>query len=377
MKMRLVSYLFVGLCLQTSVGQTPKQAQAVDVDALLRQGRAAQQHGDLKTAIEDFRKAVAAKPGSAEAHASLGAALVAAGQFDEGIDEDSRALDEAPNNTPMRMNLAMAYYRKGDLNHARQELESIHAAHPSDLPAAMLLGYTYNKLGRYADAVVLLTPFEAGREDNTELEYVLAYAMIQTNKQDQGLPRMEKLAAAKRNADAWLIAGTARFYRGEMKTARADLDAAVELNPKLPGVQTMAGQARYAMKDMPAAAAAFQAALRADPMDFVANRDLGAMRLKEGDLANAKPLLELALQINPTDPLTRLEMAKLNETSGKYAEAAAVLEELEKTDPNWLEPHWVLASVYSELHRPEDSRRERGIAQKLKDQFPAQEPSKN
>jgi tetratricopeptide (TPR) repeat protein len=360
--MRSVPFLLVGLCLQVVTGQAPKQAPTSQAEEFVRSGRTAQEHGDLKGAIEDFRKALTLEPSLAGARIGLGAALAAAGQYDAAIEEDSRALSAAPNDMAIRMNLAMAYYRKGDLSNARFELEAIHSAHPLDLPAAVLLGYTYIKQGREAEAADLLSPLEAGNEGNTDLEYVLAYAMIQSNKQTEGLPRMEKVARAKHSADAWVIAGTARFYRGEMEEARADLDTAVELNPSIPGLYTLAGQARYAMRDMPSAARAFQAALRADPRDFVANRDLGAMRLKEGDYESAEPMLELALQLQPRDPLTRLQVAKLNEITGKHAEAAIILEDLEKSDPDWLEPHWLLASVYSDLKRPKDAKRERGIA---------------
>jgi tetratricopeptide (TPR) repeat protein len=346
--MRGVSFVCAGLMAQAATGQSANQPAAGDAEASLRNGTVAQEHGDLKTAIADFRKALALKPDLLQARANLGAALSAAGQMDAAIEEDGRVLEIAPENDAVRMNLAMAYYRTGNLNQARVEFEKLHTLHPADLNTAILLGYTYNKLRREGEAAALLAPLEPGREDDFDFEYVYAYALIGSGKQDSGLPRMEKLAKAKNSAEAWLLAGSARFYRGEMQTARADLDAAVALNPKLPGLYTMAGQARYAMRDMPAATSAFQSALRADPMDFVANRDLGAMRLKEGDVASAKPLLELALQLQPKDPLTRLEMAKLDDQTGKYGEAAAILEELTRTDPNWLDAHWLLAAVYAE-----------------------------
>ena len=85
------------------------------------------------------------------------------------------------------MNLAMALYRKGDLKHAALELEAIHTAHPADLSAAILLAYTYNKLGRAAEAASLLGPLEAGHENNLELQYALAFALIQSGKQAEGL----------------------------------------------------------------------------------------------------------------------------------------------------------------------------------------------
>jgi predicted Zn-dependent protease len=139
----------------------------------------------------------------------------------------------------------------------------------------------------------------------------------------------------------------------------------------------MSGQARYAMKDFAGAESSFREALRADPMDFVANRDLGAMRLKANDAETAKPLLELALQLHSDDPLTRFEIAKLNDHTGKYAEAAAILEDLTRTDPNWLDAHWLLAAVYTELHRTGDSKKEREIAEQIRIRQKAQKQKSN
>jgi tetratricopeptide (TPR) repeat protein len=335
------------------------------VDELLSSGIAAQQRGDYKTAIEDYRKVLALQPGLADARANLGAALAAAGQFDAAIEEDTRALAAAPNKTAVRMNLALAYYKKGDLAHAYSEFEAVHAARPLDLPAAVLLGYTCIKLGKEAEAAGLLAPLEPGHESNMDLEYVLAFALIQSGKETEGIPRMEKVARATRSADAYVIAGSAHLGRREFREARIDLDAAIELDPSLPGVNTMAGQARDAVGDSEAAAPAFQAALRQDPRDFTANLYLGTIRLNQRDFESARPLLDLAVELQPKAPLPRFEMAKLNGMTGRYAEAAATLEDLEKTDPDWLDPHVELATIYYKLNRPEDGQREREIVQRI------------
>jgi tetratricopeptide (TPR) repeat protein len=363
--MRSVSFLFLVLCLQAALGQAPKQAASTEADEFLRKGIAAQQHGDVKTAIVEYRKALAVRPELAEARANLGAALAAAGQFDAAIEEDTRALDVAPDKSAVRMNLALAYYKKGDFKHAQPVFAAVHAARPNDIAAAMLLGYTDVKLEKGAEAVDLLTPLEPGHESNMDLEYVLATALIQAGREVEGLQRMEKVAKATRSADAYVIAGSTRLHRREFHEARADLDAAIELDPSISGLYTMAGQARDALGDLDAALPAFQAALRADPQDFTANLYLGTMRLKEHDFESARPLLELALQLQPQMPQARLQMAKLNAMTGKNAEAAATLEDLEKADPNWLDPHIELAPIYYKLHRPEDGQRERDIVQQI------------
>jgi hypothetical protein len=43
----------------------------------------------------------------------------------------------------------------------------------------------------------------------------------------------------------------------------------------------------------------------------------------------------------------------------------SLLEGLEKSDPNWLDPHIDLAALYYKVHRPQDGQRERDIVKKL------------
>jgi tetratricopeptide (TPR) repeat protein len=348
--------------------QAQQPAPSAGADEHLRNGIEAQRRGDVTTAINEYRQALAIEPGMMEARANLGAALAAAGQFDAAIDEDYKALTQAPGNISLKKNLGLAYYKKGDMAHARTEFETVHAARPSDIGTAILLGYADIKLEKGSEAAEMLMPLEAGHESNMDFEYVLAYSLILAGKQAEGLPRMEKVAQATQSADAYFLAGSARLPRREFKEARADLDAALGLNPALPGLWTQAGQARDALGDNEAALPAFEAALRQDPKDFLANLYLGTMKLKQRDMDGARPLLTLALQLQPTMPEARFQMAKLNSMTGNYAEAATALEDLVKEDPKWLDPHVELASLYYKLKRPEDGAREREIVQQIEAQ---------
>jgi tetratricopeptide (TPR) repeat protein len=363
--MRFVCILPLSLFVLSAAAQTAKQVPTSDADELLRSGISAQQHGDNQTAIEDYRKALAIQPGLALARVNLGAALAAAGQFDAAIEEDNAAMAMVPDKIAVRRNLALAYYKKGDVAHAQTEFEAVMAARPRDAKAAILLGYTYIKLEKPQQAVALLSPLEQGHEADMDFEYVLGDAMIQSGQDAAGIPRMEKAATATHSPDSYVIAGTARMHRSEFREARADFDAALDLSPTFPGLYTLAGQARDAMGDSDASVPAFEAALRADPKDATANLYLGVIRLKQRNFDSARPLLELALELRPGHPLTRLQLAKLNGMTGRYAEAAATLEDLEKSDPNWLDPHIELAAIYYKLRRPEDGQREREIVQQI------------
>jgi len=363
--MRFVCYFTIVLALHAAAGQAPKQGSTTSADALLSAAIAAQQHHDYKTAIEDYRKVLALKPALGEARANLGSALSADCQFDAAIEEDTKALEVAPDKTAVRMNLGLAYYKKGDMPHAHDLFEMVHKARPSDVNAAVLLAYTDIKVDKIAEAATLLGPQEQGHENDMDYQYVYGYALIETGKEDEGLPRMERVAQATRSVDAYDIAASARMQKSQFAQARADTEAALKIDPKFPGLYTLAGQACDALGDTDASVPDFEAALRENPRDAMANLYLGVTRLKQRDFASAKPLLELALELLPGHPLTRLQLAKLDAMTGKVDEAVATLEDLEKHDPGWMDPHVELAPLYYKLHRAEDGDRERAIVADL------------
>jgi len=358
--MRLFAFALLLCALAPGASQSARPT-AGDADEHMRKGVDAQQHGDVKNAIEEYRKALAIRPRFPEARANLGAALAAIGDFDGAIKEDRMAMENAPDKVSVRKNLALAFYKKGDCEHASAEFEAVHAARPNDRGTTMLLGYCDLKVNRAEKAVGLLLPLEQDSLNDMDFEFVLGSALIQGGKEAEGASRLERVAQTTRAAESYVIAGSARLNLREFKQARTDLDAALELDAKIPGLYTLAGQARDALGDTDAAQSAFEAALREDSRDPTANLYLGAILLKKREVEKAQPLLELALQLEPENRQARLQAAKLDAMEGKNADAVALLEGLEKADPNWLEPHVELAPLYYKLHRAEDGQRERKI----------------
>jgi tetratricopeptide (TPR) repeat protein len=265
------------------------------------------------------------------------------------------------------MNLGLAYYKKGDFDDARQQFEIVHTAQPSDARVAILLGDTYVRLRKPEAAVVLLAPMENGNALNLDFEYVLGTAMIQANKRRDGVSRIEKVAEASHSADAYMLAGSTLLQLNEFEQARRDLDEALGLDPKLPGIYSLAGTARDKTGNIKEAEAAFREAIKVNPDDFTANLYLGAILFKRRDLDEAKTYLERALQLDPSSSMAGYEVGMLKNTSGDYEAAAQQLEKVAAEDPTWLEPHVELASLYYRLHRPADGEKERKIVERITD----------
>jgi tetratricopeptide (TPR) repeat protein len=302
---------------------------------------------------------------SGDEHVIAAKAAEARGDFNAAVAELKQALERWPDDASIRKNLGLAYYRSGDLAHARHELERVHQERPEDVDAAVLLGFTYNKMGRAEETIPLLKPLEAANSSNQLLEYALAFAEVQSGNTAEGAAKMEQVARTRKTADAWIIAGRARFALGHFAMASNDAEEAIKIDANYPGLRTLAGQAHYAVGQRPEAAVDFQQALRLEPRDFTANLYLGMLKFDDRDLDDAKPLLELALSLQPNHPLTRLELGRLKNLEGDTQGALELLESLEKSDPQWIDPHIDLAAIYYKLHRPEDGKRERALVDKL------------
>lgn len=340
-------------------------AQQVQPDRLLSHAIEAQQRGDLPTAIREYQELLKLKPNMVDVRVNLGAALADSGRFDDAIAQYRLALHDVADKNPIRLNLGLAYYKKGDLEAASREFEELHKVRPEDAQVAILLGDSEVRLGRGAEAAAMLSSMEAANAANPDFEYVLGTALLQEGNRREGAQKLSTLAERTQNADAYLLAGSTFLDLNDFEHARADLEAALRLKPDLPHIYTLTGMARDQTGDQAAAEPAFREALRKDPNDFNANLYLGSILYKRRSMDEAQQYLDHALQLNPTSSMARYEVAIWNSTSGHYEQAAKYLEDVTRTDPEWLQPHIELANVYYRLHRPQDGAKEREIVTRL------------
>jgi tetratricopeptide (TPR) repeat protein len=277
----------------------------------------------------------------------------------------SSALPTLSFKNPVILNLGLAYYKKGDFANAREQFETLHKLQPKDVRVAILLGDADLRLQKAAEAVALMEPLASANADNLDFEYVYGSALIAAGRRRDGAPHVEKVAQTGNSADAYLLAGATLLQLNDFEPARKDLEAALRLNPKLPNIYTLVGTVRDKTGDVKEAEPAFREALKVNPDDFDANLYLGAILYKHRDMDEAKIYLDRALKLNPTNSLARYEAAMLKSAAGEYAAAAQELEKLVKDDPQWLDPHVQLATLYYKLHRPEDGARERQVVERL------------
>ncbi len=369
----LIAMRFVILLL-AFVSTSSMFARQSEPEKLFDRAVEAQKRGDEQTAIQNYQQLLKLRPDMPEIRANLGVALAKEGRFDEAIQQYKVALTAMPGNAAIEKNLGLAYFKKKDFANARVAFQKAHESDPANPQIATLYGDCEVQLGQASKAAAMLLSMEPQNVDNYDFEYVLGTALVHTANRFDGVERLEKVAVATNNADSYFLAGSTLMDLHEFERARKDLEAALRLNPRLPRIYALTGMARDMTGDSDAAEPAFLEAVKRDPDDFDANLYLGAILLKQRHMVEAKSYLTHALQLKPGSSEAVYQMAMWKNMSGEYADAAKDLELLVKENPDWLQPHIELATVYYRLHRPADGAREREIVSKLTAQQQKQGP---
>lgn len=339
-------------------------AQSTNPQQLFRDAVAAQQRGDDALAVSKYQELLKSYPDSLEVRANLGAALARLNRYDEAI-EQYRAVLAKKENAGLRLNLALAYYKKGALRDAVQQLNTLRAAQPDDARVATLLADCYTSLGQDENVIATLKPVEAAHPDDLSVAWLLGSALIRSGHRREGLDRVDRVAREGNRPEAYLLAGRTALKMNEFERARDYAAAAAHLNPRLPGVDTLRGTVLSYLGDTAGAAAALRVAVEADPKDFEAQLGLGAVLHTNRDLAGAREHLQRALQLKPDSTVARYEWARLERTEGQVEAAARDFEKVVHDDPTWAQPHVELAALYFRLNRQEDGERERAIFDRL------------
>jgi tetratricopeptide (TPR) repeat protein len=353
----------------TALAQSPQE--------LAQDAQQKQRAGDLEGAVAEYQQFLRTYPDATAIHSNLGAALAGLGRYEEAISQYKIALSQSPKLTQARLNLALCYYKMGRIDDAATELEKVRAEDPANRQAALLLGDSYMRLGRENDVIRILEPEETKYPDDLAIAYLLGTALIRQKRVEEGQVLVDRILRNGDSAEAHLMLGTAKMGASDFAGARDEFAKAVALNPDLPEVHVLYAKALMLTGDSDLSRKEFMAELRVDPYNFDANLQLGAMAKQEQHYDEAKKYFLRADETRPGDPGVRYQLALLAFDQGETEKARQMLEALVKESPQFLEAHVSLALVYYRLKRPDDSKKEREIVQKLTAEAQAKQPGVN
>ncbi|MGH8210545.1 MAG: tetratricopeptide repeat protein [Steroidobacteraceae bacterium] len=305
-----------------------------DDDALAMRGSIEAQRNDTTAAIADLRVVLRDQPEAIGLRRTLARTYLASGQ--PGLAEEALrdALELAPKDTQLRVELAEVLVRNNNTEQAVTLLEQAVREAPADLPAREVLVRAYMAKRDFAAARTAADDLKTLRPDSA-VGFYLAGIIAQDDKRlDDSEKEFEHALSLRPNAiDVLLAISHLEVARGQSGKAVARLQDLMARDQKNALAENLLGEIYQATKDYPHAEEAFTHVVALAPHWAVPYRDLAHMKVSTNDAVGAIKAYEVGLKAAPNDASMAVELAALYERQDDVDDAIAQLDAVYKRNP--------------------------------------------
>jgi tetratricopeptide (TPR) repeat protein len=322
-----------------------------------------EQQGKAKEAEFVWREVLKAHPGNPEPMAHIGLLEARQEHYKEAVPFYRRALAINPNVPGLRLDLALALFKGGELKDAIPEFEALRRnAAPNSLDAqraTVLIGMSYYGLADYGKAAPYLKEAADADSNNLQLLLALEHSYLWSHEFKYVLDIYHRILTLNPDsAEADMVAGEAMDEMKNNAGATEMFRAAVKADPKLPNAHFGLGYLLWTQKQYPDAAKEFQAELANDPRHAQAMLYLADADIQMNQVDAARPLLQSVQKLDPSLGLTHLDLGIIASESGHNDEALREFLLAEKKMPEDVSVHWRLARLYRTMGRTDEAKAE-------------------
>jgi tetratricopeptide (TPR) repeat protein len=339
------------------------QQSAATFDDLAARAAAARDGGNLPLAIDLYGQAEKVKPDWAEGWFYLGLLQYSANSYPAAIDAFNHLLVLQPGAPPALALRGLCEFETGAFDDALRDLDEAVAKGAANQPRnEQILRYHLAELltrnGRFQDALAQYNFFAAKNILDEDVLVGLGLAGMRT-------PLLTKdVAAADR--EMYKAAGAAGYTLLKENTQLADalFTQLFARYPATPGMHFFYGFLLFPHSPE-LAIEQFKSEVAIAPGNLDAHAMLAFSLMISGRYAEAEPEAELVLSRAPDMEMGQLALGRSLAEIGDVKRGGALLNEVLKADPENLEAHLGLASIYSRTGRREDADREHMVCRSL------------
>jgi tetratricopeptide (TPR) repeat protein len=319
-------------------------------------------------AVSEFKAIVALEPNNVDARGNLGVLLFFQGAYTDAIPQLRAALKMQPALWKIQALLGMAEKRTGDVHAATGDLEKAFPRVKEQkirIDTGMELIDIYSKTGETDKAAATVSVLRELDPTNAEVIYT-AYRLY-SDLADES--RLSLIVVAPNSARTHQMMAHELARQGNTAEAIANYHEALKLEPNLPGLHFELAEMLNSSStpDAPQQAELeYKAALALNPFDEKSECRLGDLAAAKGDTAGSHEHYERALKLDPNDPEANIGLAKALMAMNQPEKALPLLEKAVKLDPTSAVAHFRLSTIYRQIGRAEDAKREIAEYQKYK-----------
>ena len=297
--------------------------------------------GDYREAQRAYEQALRVSPGHLRATSNLGTCYLRNRREKKAMALMQAHLMDHPDDVASRLVLARVLIRQGMFGGAADELRLIVRAAPDNLMGRYNLGFIDYKLRRYDQALEHLQHTIRIEPGHPEAHYTLGLVLLATRRMDEAIASLERAVAIRpRHVGARFNLANAFARSGRMKEAEEQQEIFAELS----------GRSK--------AAAEQEAQIKSSSVRAV-------QHLIDGRYPEALVEYQALSAAHPDHAPLYNEVGRLQLRLGLRDEALKSLRRAIALDPDLSEPHYLLASLLSDLGDRLGAARERELFTKL------------
>jgi len=339
------------------------QNGAPQSDKLRESAIAFEQQGKVTEAEQAWRSYLKTHASSSEAYAHLGLLEAHQEHYKDAIPLYNKALTLNPRIPGLRLNLALALFKAGDMKGAISQFTLLLKAVPPNAPEAMrykiLLGMAHYGLGQFAEAAPYLRAAADADPQNLPIRLTLAHSLLWSKQYNKVLEvYKEILTLDPDSAEADMLAGEALDETKDTPGAIEMFRKAVKAKPDQPNAHFGLGYLLWTQKQYAEAISEFKAELALDPNHAQSMLYIADSQVQQNQYDDARPLLEKAIKLDPSLGLAHLDLGIVASSEGRNEDALREFLVAERLNPDDVNVHWRLGRLYRSMGKKEEAKAE-------------------
>jgi tetratricopeptide (TPR) repeat protein len=387
--------LTAGMMLRAKLppGAATEAGRALEIDPHIPQahfilGEAALSQGDDAKAVAEFLKEIASNPSFFMAYYRLGAAYENRSAWDDAISALQRSIWLNPNHIGPYTSIGKAYLKRGDLDDAEGALRHAFQMSPQDQTIQQLLDQASGPLssppspqspgpshqppatspqaigrkeylsGHIQAAIPWLEKARAAGARNNELFFMLGNSYLQARQVPKGRAAFADLYGVPPESGAARLFTAHMLIRLEFEDdAQAELEAALEREPKLPEAHFTLGEIAIYRAQLDRAVDELGHEIAINPGFAMAYYRLGDAYTRREDWEHAVPPLQRAVWLDPTYSGPYILLGKTYLKKGDLSEAERMLRRALQMDPRNASAHYLLGRTLIQSGHAEEGKK--------------------
>ena len=320
-----------------------------------------EQQGKFDESKQAWRAFLKTHPTDPEPYAHLGLLEARQDHYEEAIPQYRKALALKSGMPGLRLNLALALFKAGDLKAAIPEFTFLLKSAPPNSPDALrytiLLGMSHYGLGQFVEAAPYLTTAAAANPQNLSIRLALAHSLLWSKQYSRVLDVYQQiLTLDPDSAEADVLAGEALDEIGDTSGAIEMFRKAVKAKPNEANVHFGLGYLLWSQKQYPDAIQEFQVELANDPNNAQSMLYIADAEIQMNQYTYAASMLDRAIKFDPSLGLAYLDLGILAANEGRNEDALREFLTAEKLTPNDVNVHWRLGRLYRAMGKEGEAR---------------------